>query len=302
MTIKYIILTTLLSWIAACGGESSSPPAADQPETDSSQSTAQQHSANVVVETANAADTDTPGKQVDYSAFAILGLEIGDEIDTVEEKIRASAPDLTITRAKMDISNVPGSAIRGMEYEFSLSAVSLNGAGQRRPYTQSIIATFSPPPGAPRLIGVLRSNPLEQPLVTADLAAQFIAKYGQPAFADENRLSWSVDAHGAPIRDTQRLRQCERAGNTRGRPYMNDMRASSQHLGPYAGCGFTFILMYQRDNNPDLVRGFNTLMYDIDLLTEYSDQTVAYSQAEAAKLRQAELDAARSSQGEVPSL
>ena len=293
------LLFTLL--IAACGQEASTPTA-PATSAESAASDVSTPSATTVAAPEIAAwDENYP--QIDYPSFAVLGVQIGDTMSQVQDKLSATGTNFGFQRLEDDIGNIVGSAIRGLLYESTLHVTELTRAGLPKPYGQIISTAFTAPPEEGVLTALVRRVPFEQHMVRADLRAQLVAKYGEPRYEDPQTLSWSIGTDGQAIVDPALIKQCDGARRSSRGPYLNDMRSSDARPGPYERCGFTFIVHFQPHNNPDLISTMSVLMMDVGLLRTRSNAAVAYSEIEAENLRAAEMQNAReATQGQAPAL
>ncbi len=296
--IKYLILLPIIVLSAACG-ETPSQATTQEQNANGANASPAPDPATPQTTPAPPAPEAAPPVAVDWSEFAVMGLTLGVSIDAVTTHLSAQHPDFKLERHDADIGNIVGSAIRGLHYDGHLTAIQMNAHGVPKRYGQRLLGSFTPPPGEPHLVGLQRMLPFENPRIKADMVKQLVDTYGTPVYQEETRLSWSIDSQGAPILDQALLNQCNKARSRRGH-FLNDLRSSDAHPGPYSNCGFTFIVSFSINNNPDLVNGMDFLMYDVALLRRTSMEAVAYSLEEAEKLREAELESARDQQGEAP--
>ena len=285
---KRILITILFLNLTACGGNNSSSPESSDPDPQAASSSETQAEARTPVE------PKIPKGQiakVDLRNFDILGMRLGDSASDIESKLATHTPSLEVRLEEGDFGTINGSHIYGGEQFkrgfYAESTQQYDATGRPIHYKEILSGSYTIPPNEQILTGLSRTLPFREPILRNELVAQLTDKYGNPLYQDGTWLSWSTNLKNEVIDNPRILTSC-----TPRRWGFQEFRQDfiSQAMVP---CGYHFTIKFWPAQNPDLIQSMTMMLYDLDMIMSANEKTIAYTKAEADKLRQQEVDAAK---------
>lgn len=285
---KRIFIVLLFLNLTACGGNDSSSPESLNPDPQAASSS------DTGAEASTTTEPEPPKGQtakVDLRNFDILGMRLGDSANDIESKLAAHTPSLDVRLEEGDFGTINGSHIYGGEQFkrgfYAESTQQYDATGRPTYYKEILSGSYTVPPNEQILTGLSRTLPFREPILRSELIAQLTEKYGNPLYQDDTWLSWSTNLDNQAIDNPRVLTSC-----TPRRWGFQEFRRDfiSQAMAP---CGYTFTIKFSPAQNPDLIQSMSMMLYDLDMIMSANEKTIAYTKAEADKLRQQEVDAAK---------
>ncbi|MCC5886955.1 MAG: hypothetical protein JJT88_11035 [Gammaproteobacteria bacterium] len=241
------------------------------------------------------------GASAEVDRFDVLDIRLGDHLDSVLPKFRERFPPAFIRRTSDDLGRVDGSLLQGLDYfDGVIGSERRTGVGaQRGPANDSVEVRTLAPPNDPLVVALIRKVSLETPILASRLRELLENKYGPMLISvsevprrGQQVWSWARDTEGKPL-SIAGVRAC-----VFGQRQPQWIRNRPEHFGQQSHCGFVFAVSLSEQ---EYIVGYETLLYDANMIRAGNARSVAYSRAEAEKIHaeraQAEREAAERAAG-----
>lgn len=236
-----------------------------------------------------------------HDRFDVLDIRLGDHLDSLMPKFRERFPPAFIQRTSDDLGRMNGSLLQGLSYFDGVAGSERRRSQRAQPgaANDSLEVRTLAPPNDPLVVALNRIVSLEQPMLASRLRELLEDKYG-PMLGEFREMprrgqrvwSWARDTEGRPL-DPAGVRAC-----VHGQRQPQWIRNRPDNLGQAPQCGFVFAVSLSEQ---EYIAGYDTLLYDANMIRAGNARSVAYSRAEAEKIAaqraQQERDAAERAAG-----
>ncbi len=219
-----------------------------------------------------------------HDRFDVLDIRLGDHLDNVIPKFRERFPPAFIQRTTDDLGRIRGSLLQGLSYFDGVTGSERRRSQrpQRGSANDALEVRALAPPNDPLVVALSRIVSLEQPMLASRMRELLEDKYGPMLgeFRDLPRRgqqvwSWARDTEGRPL-DAPGVRAC-----VHGQRQPQWIRNRPDNLGQAPQCGFVFAVSLSEQ---EYIDGYDTLLYDANMIRSGNARSVAYSRAEAEKI------------------
>lgn len=228
----------------------------------------------------------------DIAATAdIVGLRLDMTLDEAKSVLQESGIFEKMVEGEADIIQTWGSRLEGLKYRYLVRAI-----GDR------IVNVFgSAPPNEGKISGIVSSHTLGR-MFYADFKPLLVEKYGPPVYeyvakttsrGENGILSWSYGRDGRPLTEPRLVNACFKGNYGGPDKVMHDINmGSSVQERDFGYCGFTLVYSIAVLNQePSVMHRYHAYLFDYNDITRRNEETVAYSIAEAEKIKAEELKA-----------